>query len=621
MASISLYQKKARGVSGWGSWHTVSGEDYITSDYNMHAVYSASVNMTGASKMTSVTFATVLGCTGTVAATIHAYLYTSDPTTGGSGSPPSNYVGHYQTTRTIDLNGLYLSFPISGLDLNVSTVYIWITASYNVNSGMLSVYDNTDVPQYRNITATFSAAVMSLEITPNAVTAGNNVTLNVANGSGYTLTATFKYGSTTLKTQSFSTGSVNVSCPASWFDTAGVNYLTSMTVNVTVTGGTSTMSGSFTLNASSAMAPNVGTPTASIVQGASAAADYPSTYIAGISKVKVAVTVSARTNAAISSVVLSYPGGSSVSMSYNSSTGKYEGTTAAPITQDTTFTVKATDQRGLQTSKTVSVTGVVAYTQPSVTINIAYRCNSSGTEESGGAYFRIRATASYSTNLSGNSLKKLTAGVKNGAASSIISGTTSLPISGTTNPKSAYVIVVIVQDKVSGEIAKEITLEGLSRNFVVTRSGDGTYLGVGTTPSRTSGPSAVELPENGSFLISGKEYGAFAALVDGANITEYVGNGNESFGNDFLNIDLTDRYALKNAAANFSSWGGACANGPNAVSSYVFGGLRLVFIMASNAAAVILIEVSPTPGRVWINTYASEWKGWKYFISYNDTTS
>jgi len=129
----------------------------------------------------------------------------------------------------------------------------------------------------------------------------------------------------------------------------------------------------------------------------------------------------------------------------------------------------------------------------------------------------------------------------------------------------------------------------------------------------------VELPENGSFLISGKEYGAFAALVDGANINEYVGNGNESFGNDFLNIDLTDRYALKNAAATFSSWGGACANGPNAVSSYIFGGLRLVFIMASNAAAVILIEVSPTPGRVWINTYISEWKGWKYFYTMNDS--
>ena len=615
MASISLYQKKTRDLNGWGSWGTVSGDTYISSEYNMHTVYKATVNMAGASSMNSVTLSTVLGCTGTVAATIHAYLYTSDPTSGGSGSPPSTYVGHYQTTRTIDENGLYLSFPISGLSLNVSTVYIWVTASYNVNNGVLSTYDNTDVPQYRNITATFTAAVMSLEITPSTVTSGNAVTLNVANGSGYTLTATFKYGSTTLAVQSFSYGSVNVTCPKSWFDTAGVTYLTSMTVNVTVTGGTSTMSGSFTLQAGDDMKPSVGTPTAAIVQ-ASSASDFPNTYISGISKCKVSASVSFPTNAGVSSVRLSYPGGTTVNMSYNSSTGKYEGTTAAPITGNTTFTVTATDLRGLYTQKTVSITGVVAYTEPSVVVNLAYRCDSSGSAESGGAYWRIKVTASYTTGLSGNSLRKLTAAVKNGTANNLTSGTLSGPLSGTTNPKIAYTIVITVQDKVSGEITKEIVLEGMLRNVVITRSGDGTYVGIGTTPESTSGESTVELPGGGRFMVGGENYGAFANLVD-TDIAQYLSD-NSSFGNDFLNVDRENRYAKKNAASTFSSWAGACDNTPSNVASQIFGGLRLVFVLSSAVAVVLLIETTPTPGRIWINVYSSTaWAGWKYFISYN----
>lgn len=604
MASISLYQKKTRDFNGWGSWGTVSGDTYISSEYNMHTVYKATVNMTGASSMSSVTLSTVLGCTGTVAATIHAYLYTSDPTSGGSGSPPNTYVGHYQTTRTIDENGLYLSFPISGLNLNVSTVYIWITASYNVNNGILSTYDNTDVPQYRNITATFTAAVMSLEITPATVTSGNAVTLNVANGSGYTLTATFKYGSTTLAVQSFSTGSVNVQCPKSWFDSAGVTYLTSMTVNVTVTGGTSAMSGSFTLQAGDDMKPSVGTPTAAIVQ-ASSASDFPNTYIAGISKCKVSVSVSFPTNAGVSSVRLSYPGGTTVNMSYNSGTGKYEGTTAAPITTNTTFTVTVTDVRGLYTQKTVSITGVVAYTEPSVVVNLAYRCDSSGNEESGGPYWRIKVTASYTTNLSGNSLRKLTAAVKNGTANNLTSGTLSGALSGTTNPKTAYTIVIIVQDKVSGEITKEIVLEGMLRNVVITRSDDGTYVGVGTTPETTSGESTVELPSGGRFLVGGNNYGAFEIPVSDSD------NGS-SFGQDFLNVDLTNPYALKNATAKFYCSSGAYSNCPSNVSSAVFRGIRKVFFYDSAFCLVMLIELYPTAGRIWTNGYFYGWSGWKY---------
>jgi len=620
MASVTLNSKRTCLQGAWSNWKTITGSSILGTSYKAFCIYKAIVSMNAYERLDSVTFKNTFSSDISAAPTLEFYLYTSDPTGGDVSSAPGGHVDSQTSRRSITTAGITSSITFSNLNLSgVTELYVWVQINYNAQGGGIYCCDESSASQKTTITGSFSTASMSLSISPTSVTAGNKVTLDVTNGSGYGLTATFKYGSKTLANQYFTTGSLEYTCPASWFDSAGVTTLSSMTINVEVTGGVNTLTGSFTLYASNAMKPNVGTPSTAIVQPSPASTSYPSTYIAGISKCKVSVTVTARTNAAISSVILSYPGGSNVTMTYNSSTGKYEGTTAAPLTGNTTFTITATDRRGLQTQATAGVYGVVAYTPPSVAINLAYRCNSSGVEESGGTYWRIRVTATYSTALSGNSLQKLTAEIENGTEYSLISGSTSSPLPGMTNPKSAYKVIVTVRDKVSGEITKEITLEGISRNFVVTRSGDGTYAGAGTTPTRTSGPSAYELPGNGSFLLGGKEYGAFGALVDGATITETMGNGNESFNNDFLNVNLTDRYALCNAAATFASWGGVCANGPNAVASAVFGGLRIVFVLCATVAVVLLIETTPTPGRVWINVYSSGWKGWKYFYTLNDS--
>ncbi len=626
MASVTLYRKRACIAGYWTGWGTVTGDSTVAGYYNSHGIYSATVNMSGASALTSLTFKNTFASDISAYVTFNFYLYTSDPT-GGTGSIPSGYVASTSSTRSITPAGITSSVTFTGLNLtDVTTLYVWVTTgNYDASGGVIYCCDSSVASQKTTFEGQFSTAVMSLTVTPGSVTAGNAVTLTVSNGSGRSLTAVFKYGSTVLPVNgntsvTFRNGSVNVTCPASWFDTAGVTVLQSMTVSVTVTGGTSTLTGSFDLIASSSMAPRISDAGTAIVQASGGAATYyPNTYIAGLSKCKVSAAVAKGSNAVISSVVLSYPGGSNVTMSYNSSTEKYEGTTAAPLTANTTFTITARDQRGMTATVSVRVTGVVAYTAPSVTVNVAFRCNSEGTELSGGEYWRIRATATISTELNNNSLKKLTAKIENGTEYALISGSTSSPLPGMTNPKSAYKVIVTVQDKVSGEVTKEITLEGLQRNIVWTRSQDGTYMGVGTTPSRTSGKSAVELPDGGSFLIGGEEYGAFGALVYGSEISQYFDGSNASFGNDFLNIDMEDRYALKNAAACFSSWGGACANGPNTLSRSVAAGLRLVYILTGMTAVVVLIEATPSPGRVWINVYHEAWKGWKYFYTMNDS--
>lgn len=637
MGSVTRYRKRVCSEGYWTNWGTITDFSIIDSLNGAHCVYSANVSMSASEKLDSITFANTFASGITGFATFQFYLYTSDPS--GASAPPGNYVGHTSTDRWLTTQGITESVSFTGLNLTgVTELYIWVTASYDNTGGWVYCCDDSIASQQTAITGSFSTISMTLSISPGSVTAGGSVVLGVTNGNGVNLTAVFTYGSTVLpvtgtQSVSFSSGSANVPCPMSWFDIAGVTTLQRMTVNVSVTGGPSTLTGSFTLVASDAMAPAISNVSASIVQADGGASSYyPNTYIAGLSKCKVSAKVESSTSAVISSVVLSYPGGSSVNMVYNSSTLKYEGTTAAPLTGNTVFTVTARDQRGLSTQATTSVSGVVAYTPPSVEINLAFRCNSSGVEESGGACWRIRATATFDTALSNNSLTKLTAEIEGGAENNLISGSTSGPLTGMTNPKAAYKVLVTVQDKVSGEITKSITLEGMSRNVVVTRSDDGTYMGLGTTPGRTSGPSAYELPTAGSYLIGGIPAQAFIDPVlvsDGSNayVPDLSGDSFKATPTstpDFLLVDHNDPHARENAAAFFLREGNGTHwdNEPSpmaaggALENYRWRGYRTVLWYDTEWQLVLIVELFPYPGTIWSNLYnayqsGNKWVGWR----------
>lgn len=513
MGSLTLSQKKARGQSsGWGGWGTITGADYISADNSAFVVYSANLNLTG-QKLTACQVKTnFVARSGSHGATLRCYLYTSDPTVGDPISPPSGYAAYADYSVTVPYYGLYQTFSFSGLNITSgSKLYFWFV-DYNSSSTADDMYHQATGNAYTaapTCSGTFADLPMSLTVTPESVSTGNKVTINVTNGSGKNLTATLKYGNRTLATQSFTTGSCQITCPKSWFDTAGVTMLKSMTIAVTVTGG---MAGNFTLTAGSDMNPIVGTPTVSIVQAASAS-DFPNTYLANISSAKVTASVDLPTDAIIGSVVLSFPGGTSVNMTYNSSTGKYEGTTAAPITGDTTFTVTATDMRGMTGSNTASISGVVPYSLPSAVIDEAYtyRCDVSGAKLSGGTYYRVKATASYYTALNGNSLQKFTVKIKGTSTETALSsGVQSAPISGMTNAKQSYTVVVTVQDRISGEITRELKLDGMLRDFVMKRSAnglEGPFIGIGMTPEHSSGAPTIELPSGAKIYIGGVELG------------------------------------------------------------------------------------------------------------------
>ena len=444
--------------------------------------------------------------------TVRCYAYTGYVTP--SESPPSGYISSDSKSVYISRSGATATFTLNTPGVTDELYILMIMTdvqpvAYYQGYGVYSIDDAT----YNDISGNFQAQQLSFTIGEDSVYTGSSISFAIANASGLALTMTLKYGNTTLQTVNIAAASGNprsysLTANKAWFDTAGVTQLTSMTVTVGLTDGTRTASTrSFTLRAGSDMNPSLGSPEASLVQTGRAATYFPSTWIAGYSKAKVAVSVTLPTNATVSSVKLSYPSGSTVTMSYNSSTGKYEGTTAAALTANTTLTVTVTDIRGLSASSTVTVSNVTPYSNPYISLQSLFRCDAGGVAADGGAYYSIKLIANYYTNLSGNDITLLTAKIKNGTANSISSNVTSI-LSGLTNPDSAYTIVVSIQDKVSGVITREFPLAGAHHDFQLLYSGGYTHLGIGMAPASTLNGSAlscdtIQLPSGAKIIIGG----------------------------------------------------------------------------------------------------------------------
>lgn len=433
MSSVSLYRHRGAGNGAWEPWTSqgsyATHAIYYRTGYVHYAAYAVSLSLSAKQAMTGFQIKVNLYnvSSGAGSATVHAYLYTSDPTAEApTDTIPSGYLAHTSNAVSLaSMQGTYQTFTFSGINLTAGTHLYVLFAQPITSEAFLTIAEGPDG-------ASAAAAV------------------HITSGS---------FG--------------NPACSGTFAD-----------ISVTV-----------------------GTPTTSVVD---LTGNFPSTYIAGHSKVKVAAAVTTGTGSTISSVKLSYPGGTTVNMSYNSSTGKYEAVTAAPITRNTVFTVTATNSLGFTGTNTVSVTGVVPYTSPSVAINETgtYRCDSSGVKTSGGTHFRVQATANYFSSLSGNTLVKFSVKIKgNSTETNLTSGVQSAAISGMSNTNQGYTIVFTIQDKVSDAVTREYTLEGALRDFVLTRGTDnnGAHIGVGMTPEVVTGRSSIELPSGGRLLVNGED--------------------------------------------------------------------------------------------------------------------
>ena len=611
MGRISLWRKRAKTqTTSWGNYTTISGVDYISKANNAHVLYVATLDLSDGSELISVEIATNFVrhySSGSNPAVATCYLYTSDPIVGNPLSPPSNFIAYDRHEITVPYYGIFQRFNFNNLSINNGNpLFFWFELENNSSfvNEMYSSPTGNGITQTPYITGQFKSAPKNLTVSPKTVSTGDKVNVTVSNSSGQSKTVLFKYGDKILKQVTFTTESTSVECGKDWFDKAGATLLKQISVGVTVQN--TILADNITVNAGANMRPTVGKPTIEIVQADAAKESFPDTFIANISKAKVTASVTLNTSTPISKVELSYPGGMTVGMTPTAD-GNYEATTAAPLTTNTAFTVTAYDQRGLSGSNSIVLNGVVPYSPPSVSVDAenTFRCTSDGAKEPGGDHYQINVKATVYTDLTGNTIKKLECGIKDEGVWNDLEPSVSSIFSGTTNPKKPYIIVIRISDLLSGDVLKEYTLDGLARNFVLTRSQDGTYFGIGTTPSRDSGPSSIELPKDGQFLVGG--FDPTASIMPNDDTQD-----GSSFNKDFLAVNVDDRLSPENQRAFFHKPGSAAdwKNYPPIMATQDWYGMREVLWLDSRRQLVRITEFN-VPGRIWINYHLfTSWTGW-----------
>lgn len=569
------------------------------------------------------------------AITVHPFLrlYNGTDPSGGSVAP-----GYYPSTgllATGDIDQFSLAagatvdktYSFTGISTTVETLHMLLSLGMTAgktNDGYIQV-----ITQYCSFTGTGPERVASITATPSSVKTGEDMTIRVYGRGGRTFTMDVKYGNTVLDTYTLNSDSVDITAKKAWFTTAGVASLEYFEISLELSNGY--IWSPLYLRAGSDMKPVVDTPAVSIVQPSPASVNYPNTYLAGISKAHVAVSVTPGSNSDITSVRCYYDSGA-FELTYNSSTGKWEGDTPSPVTQDTTFRINATDQRGLVGIAESAQITVVQYTQPSIVIDTTntYRCNSSGSKTEGGAYYRVKATATVCTegDLSGNQAEEFVVYISGDTTENAIqSGVQSGPLNGALSSSTGYTFYVRLKDTVGYETTKSFRLEGSRRFIVLQSNGKGIGVGIGKNP-RWVGDDLNYLDLN---VLSNKETSYETSsgsnlLLSGLRINEMrVGGFHEfitglftgvTFGKDFLNIGTERTYTQENGTVWFikpaddSEW----SNMPNTMSGKYWVGVRFVLRKASTTALLVILEWTPQPGRIWINQLSSSgWSGWKYF--------
>ena len=609
MAGVTVDAKAYKG----GDWTNPSGWNDVTRIYGGSLRYRVAVDYSGAEALTYISF--TLGAkgdttqTGTITVSLHSGLPIAD----------SNKIGEQTLSGVIfSTSGTDYLASFSGLNVTSSSIYLSVTASAPTIGTGYHIYVAGASGGTPGVSASFRYAQISMTLSSSAVTTGSSQVATFTNGSGRAVSVAVKYNGTTIWSDTTYTGSLSIPVYESWFETAGITTYREFSVSIQATESyTGTLYDSFYVVAGSDMNPTVGTPTVSIVQASGKpTTNYPNTYLANISKAKVTVSVSSGSNASIASVVLTYTGGSAINMSYNSSTGKYEATTPELVSASTSFTVTAKDGRrynrsgtdvgGMSAAVTTSAVSVVQYSPPSLSVDAGatFRCTQGGNQDSGGAYFRAKATASYYSTLSGNSLLEFSVKIQGTQTTyNLTSGVQTGALDGTLAARTNYTLEFVIEDKVSAAITKTFPLGSQVRDIVAIHNSTGTALGVGTTPETAAG-SSVEMPMGGKFMVGGFLWGSITRLHDTAT------DGSQ-FGNDFLGVDTGVLYDDGNTEAFFvmsstSGW----ANYP--VSSTPFKGLRKVIWINSSNIFVVILEAAPTAGRIWVNYYnGSTWSGWK----------
>lgn len=265
-------------------------------------------------------------------------------------------------------------------------------------------------------------------------------------------------------------------------------------------------------------APSIYSITTEISQPSGLPSKFSGYGIAGVSKCLVRAVV--RADRAISSVYFRYTDYTGTTRTVSMSrlpniVDEYEGTTPTAVAAGSTvFTVTAVDSAGESGSGNGTLSGVYAYSSPSVSVAGLQRVNSSSVETETGQYYRIKVSESHSS-INGQNTVSITAGVKGSSTRQTISaGSWTRSNSAVlTNEDLVYVITVIITDDVGNSQTVEASVNGRLRDFVMKRnvSAKSSHFAVGMTPdaNQGSGVSSIQLPANAKIIIGGQDITAW----------------------------------------------------------------------------------------------------------------
>ena len=403
----------------------------------------------------------------------------------GSGNNPYLDFGDigrvYVSTSVTDKSAIPITTPVDfNLDelLSVGTTlnsfYIY---GYKSSSGNVCTYASTSAQFVITAVIGQSYAKSSATVT-SSVAAGSTSTVTFINPylSNVYHVVDWRFGSSLVysKTTSVGASSVSYTIPVSWL--TAIPNATSGTATVSVTtytsSGTSlgTDTYSFTITAPSSAVPTISLAATRINNS------VPSSwgvYVQGQSGVTITATASGYQGSTISSYTIS--GGATGTQSSNVFT-----ISVIYSSGTITYTVKVTDSRGRTATASVSIS-VVAYSAPAFSSTDAFRCNSSGTASDTGTYLSVKATGTYSSVSSKNSMTlkvqyALSTSSAYGTATTLTNGTTSIIGSGSIDTNYSFKVKFTLSDQFNS-IEKVLNIGTAAFTVFFRQGGNGVAFG------------------------------------------------------------------------------------------------------------------------------------------------
>ena len=387
----------------------------------------------------------------------------------------------YVSTSVTDKTAIPITTPTDfNLDelLSVGTTlnsfYIY---GYKSSSGNVCTYASNNAQFTITATVVQSYARSSAKVT-SSVEAGSASTVTFINPylNNVYHVVDWRFGSSLVHSARTNVGqsSVSYTIPVSWL--TNIPNATSGTATVSVTtyasGGTllGTDTYSFTITAPSSAVPTISLAVTRVDNS------VPSTwgvYVQGKSGVKITATASGYQGSTVSSYTISGGvTGTQTSNVFTISTIYSSGTI--------TYTVKVTDSRGRTATASVSIS-VVAYSAPTFSATEAFRCTSAGAASETGTYISAKASATYSSVSSKNSMTlKVQYGLTTSSAYStavtLTNGTASVIGGGSIDANYSFNVKFTLTDQFS-TVEKILTVGTAAYTVFFRQGGNGVALG------------------------------------------------------------------------------------------------------------------------------------------------